>query len=114
MKCQRCGREFPKRKGRFCGLCFPEDAKLPTRKPPDGLEIWPANRLPRLRWKTDQHYVLLKVPKGWSLGRFLFEMEAAFGRHGRDILTKNENISRTDLGAFINAAGRARILHTMR
>jgi len=24
MKCQRCGGDFPKRKGRFCGTCPPK------------------------------------------------------------------------------------------
>lgn len=26
MRCQRCGHNFPGRKGRFCGTCLPDDS----------------------------------------------------------------------------------------
>jgi len=31
MKCERCGKEYPKRTGRFCGACLPDDQLTPLQ-----------------------------------------------------------------------------------
>jgi len=56
--------------------------------------------LPHIRWNARRLFLQIDVPRGWSLGRFSYELEDACLRHV-DELRKNVNISPASLLAWV-------------